>query len=112
MVSFRRATKTLREVVPWLHDVQSRGLSQRSDLMSPQAQSFSMSDRSSDSIQRVDEAVSETVITLATAGDRQRLRAELLRLIIRNEARRKQSEFHGLGTTDGSANSPNEAVDS
>ena len=81
--------------------------------MSPQTQSFSMSDRSSDPIQRVDEAVSETVISMATAGDRQRLRAELLKLIIRNEARRKQSsDFHGLGTTDGSANSPNEAVDS
>jgi hypothetical protein len=80
--------------------------------MSPQTQSFSMSDRSGDPIKRVDDAVSESVISMATAGDRQRLRAELLRLIIRNEARRKQSDFHGLGTTDGSANSPNEAVDS
>jgi hypothetical protein len=81
--------------------------------MLSQTTRFPTSDRAGEQSQRVDAAVSETVISMASAADRQRLRTELLKLIIKNEARRKQSrEFHGVVTTDGSANSSIEAVDS
>jgi hypothetical protein len=60
--------------------------------------------------QRVDAAAThERVITLATSADRHRLRGELLKLIIKNEARRKGVTSvlanQDLSTTDGSANS-------
>lgn len=81
--------------------------------MLSQTTRFPTSERTGEQSQRVDAAVSETVISMASAADRQRLRTELLKLIIKNEARRKQSrEFHGVATTDGSANSSTEAVDS
>lgn len=53
-------------------------------------------------------APEETVITLSNNADRQRLRAELLRLILKSEGRRRQERLlntQDAVTTDGSANS-------
>ena len=74
-------------------------------------------DRSLEQSQRIDApSTCERVITLATSADRHRLRSELLRLIIKNEARRKGvsqlTASQETDTTDGSAKSRTEAVQS
>jgi hypothetical protein len=78
--------------------------------MSPKNQATSDANEKPCGTQRLDSAVnSERVITLATTADRHLLRGELLKLIIKNEARRKGMTpvlaNQDLGTTEGSANS-------
>lgn len=78
--------------------------------MSPSTDYANVPDHRGDPTQRIDAAVhSETVITLATTADRQRLRNELLRLIIKSESQRKRQRLSAGAmenvTTEGSANS-------
>jgi hypothetical protein len=52
--------------------------------------------RHQESAPRIDPAsAGEAVITLATAADRQRLRSELLRAILKSESRRKPAKDSG-----------------
>jgi hypothetical protein len=84
--------------------------------MSPKIHTFTKHDHAGEQLNRVDSQQStESVIRLATSADRQRMRNELLRLIITSESRRKAAQQvaereEGI-TTDGSANSQIEAPD-
>lgn len=84
--------------------------------MAPKPKKLTHSNVGNETTARIDPpALEETVITLATSADRQRLRNELLRLIIRSESRRKRAT-HTLAvqdavTTEGSANLPIEAAE-
>ena len=85
--------------------------------MSAEVKTLTESHPRVESAKRLDAAsVPERVITLATTADRHRLRGELLRLIIKNEARRKGMlpalNFQEMGTTEGSANSRTGAAES
>ena len=83
--------------------------------MSPKTTRFSKPNRTHEATDRIDPAGEATVITLATSADRQQLRNELLRLILRSETRRKQARLlqhtQDFIKTEGSANSPIEAAE-